>query len=217
MSIDPNAEFDHAVLDKIEFSPIGALPVTPAYQDAVGRLDATHQIYAHADHKGGYVTARSLAALPLFHAHNLDAFIAGSIGEEALESNASIYDRYVQSLAPELQPRAEALRVTVIGKPHHHRAKQDGEVVHDPLHMLFLVPGAGPNVGLPGNYLHGAVFHVGPDEATGAWEIHVHDSEDGACALSTPARADVLAKVEEVIASAPYHLTELEALGFRLT
>ncbi|HEY0967533.1 MAG TPA: hypothetical protein VGD88_09100 [Opitutaceae bacterium] len=217
MSIDPNAEFDHAVLDKIELSPIGAVPTTPAYQDALKRLYAARQVYAHADHKGGHVTARSLAALPLFHAQNLDAFIAGKIAEEALESNASIYDRYVQSLAPGLRARAEALRVAVIGKPHHHRAKHGGEVVHDPLHMLFLVPGAGPNPGLPGNYLHGAVFHVGPDEATGRWELHVHDSDDGACVASVPTRAEALAKLEEVLASAPFHLVEIEALGFRMT
>ncbi|GAB1487827.1 hypothetical protein MASR2M8_02680 [Opitutaceae bacterium] len=216
MSIDPHAEFDHAVLDRIELSPIGALPATPAYQDALKRLYAARQVYVHADHKGGHVTARSLASRPLFHAHNLEDFIAGRLAEEALEPNASIYDRYVQSLAPDLRPQAESLRVAVIGKPHLHRAKHGGAVVHDPLHMLFLVPGAGPNPGLPGNYLHGSVFHVGPDEATGAWEIHVHDSDDGACVARVPARRKALARLEEVLASAPFHLTELEALGFRM-
>jgi len=215
MSFDPNAEFDHAVLDKIELSPIGALPSTPAYQDALSRLYAARQVYAHADHKGGHVTARSLAQLPLFHPQNLDDFIAGRVGEDALETSAGVYDRYVQSLAPELRARAEALRVMVIGKPHLHRARHDGAVVHDPLHMLFLVPGAGPNPGLPGNYLHGSLFHVGPDEASGTWEIHVHDADDGACVFGNPTRAGALAKLEEVLASAPFHLDEIEALGFR--
>ncbi len=217
MSHDPNAEFDHAVLDKIELSPIGALPVTPAYQDALRRLYAAQQVYANADHKDCHVTARSLGRLPFFHASNLDAFIAGKITDAALETNAGIYDRFVQSLPAALRPRAEGFRLTVIGKPTHHRAKHDGTVVHDPLHMLFLVPGAGPHPGLPGNYLHGSVFHVGPDEATGAWEIHLHDSDDGAAVFSTPARADVLTKLEEVLASAPFHLNELPTLGFRLT
>ena len=74
---DPNADFDHAVLDKIDASPIGAVPTTPAYQDALRRLYAAQQVYASADHKGGHVTTRSLAQLPCFHAHNLEAFIAG--------------------------------------------------------------------------------------------------------------------------------------------
>ena len=87
---DPNAEFDHAVLDKIESSPVGAVPMTPAYQDALRRLYAARQVYASADHKGGHVTARSLAKIPFFHAQNLDAFIAGSIADDALEPNKSI-------------------------------------------------------------------------------------------------------------------------------
>lgn len=216
MSQDPNAEFDHAVLDKIELSPTGAVPVTPAYQDALRRLYAAQQVYASADHKDGHVTARSLTRLPSFHATNLDAFMAGQIGDDALEPNARIYDRYVQSLPAALRGRAEGFRVLVIGKPAQHRTKQGKAVVHDPLHMLFLVPGAGLNPGLPGNYLHGSLFHVGPDEATGAWEIHLHDSDDGAAVFRTPARADALAKLEEVLASAPFHLNELPALGFQL-
>lgn len=217
MSHDPNTEFDHAVLDKIELSPIGAVPTTPAYQDALNRLRVAQQIYAHADHKGGYITARSLASLPLFHAHNLDAFIAGQIGDEALESNASIYDRYVASLPAAVRARAEGQRVMVIGKPAHHRAKHDGSVVLDPLHMLFLVPGAGPHPGLPGNYLHGALFHVGADDVTGAWVVQVHDCDDGACEFRVPTRAEALTKLQEVLESAPFHLSELETLGFHLT
>lgn len=213
---DPNAEFDHAVLDQIDHSPIGAVPATPAYQDALRRLYAARQVYASADHKGGHVTARSLATLPAFHAHNLDDFIAGKITDGALETNASIYDRYVHSLPLDQRARAEKQRVMVIGKAVHHRAKHGVAAVHDPLHSLFLVPGAGPHPGLPGNYLHGAVFHVG-DEATGSWVVHVHDSDDGASVFQTARLPDALAKLSEVLASAPFHLSELEALGFRLT
>jgi hypothetical protein len=215
MSTDPHAQFDHTVLDMIEHSPIGAVPVTPAYQDALTRLKATHQIYAHADHKGGYVTVRSLTAAPSFLANNLAEFIAGGIDADGLESNASIYTRYVQSLSIDQQARAEALRVMVIGKPSHHRAKH-GTVIHDPLHTLFLVPGAGPHPGLPGNYLHGAVFHVGADDATGAWVVHVHDADDGAALFSTPQLPEALAKMQEVVESAPFHLSELDALGLEM-
>jgi hypothetical protein len=216
MSTDPNAEFDHAVLDKIDASPVGAVPTTPAYQDALRRLYAAQQVYASADHKGGHVTARSLASLPFFHAHNLDAFIAGEISDDQLETNASIYDRYVQSLPIDLRARAEKLRPMVIGKAVHHRAKAGHAIIHDPMHTLFLVPGAGPHPGLPGNYLHGSVFHVG-DEVTGSWVVHVHDSDDGASLFSTPKLPDALGKLQELLASVPFHLNELEALGFKLT
>jgi hypothetical protein len=214
--MDPNAEFDHALLDKIEASPTGAVPSTPAYQDALRRLYAARQIYPSAEHKGGHVTARSLASLPSFHAANLGEFMSGSVTEEALETNAKIYDRYVASLPVALRARAEAQRQAVIGKPILHRARHGHAAVHDPLHMLFLVPGAGAHPGLPGNYLHGAVYHVG-DEATGSWVVHVHDSEDGATRFSTAKLPDALGKLEEVLASAPFHLSELDALGFQAT
>jgi hypothetical protein len=214
--IDPNAEFDHAVLDKIELSPIGAVPLTPAYQDALKRLYAANQVYPSADHKGGHVTARSLTQLPFFHANNLDAFIAGEISDDAIESNTSIYDRYVAALPAPHRAKAEEYRLTVIGKAVHHRARAGQAVVHDPLHTLFLVPGAGPHPGLPGNYLHGSVFHVG-DESTGSWVVHIHDREDGACVFSTPKLPAALEKLQEVFASAPFHLTELDGLGFKMT
>lgn len=215
MPHDPHAQFDQTVLDLIEHSPIGAVPHTPAYVDALGRLYASHQAYADADHKGGHVTARSLAAKPSFYPSNLEDFIAGKIDADALESNARIFDRYVQSLPATQRPRAESFRVMVIGKPAHHRAKHGAAVVHDPLHALFLVPGAGPHPGLPGNYLHGAVFHVGADDATGSWVVHVHDSDDGAALANLPTLREAFEKTQELIASAPFHLNELAALGFR--
>lgn len=215
MPQDPHAQFDQTVLDMIEHSPIGAVPNTPSYQDALKRLYATHQAYADADHKDGHVTARSLGRLSSFYAGNLDAFVTGQIEVEALESNASIFSRYVQSLPADRRVRAESCRVMVIGKPAHHRAKHGAGVVHDPLHTLFLVPGAGPHPGLPGNYLHGAVFHIGADDATGSWVVHVHDADDGAALLDAPTLPEALTRMQEVLASAPFHLSELEALGFR--
>jgi len=214
MSHDPHAPFDQTVLDLIEHSPVGAVPHTPAYVDALGRLYASHQAYASADHKGGHVTARSLAKLPLFHAANLAEFTAGKIADDALEPNARIYDRYVQSLPPAQRARAESFRLMVAGKPAHHRAKHGAAAIHDPLHTLFLVPGGGPHPGLPGNYLHGSVFHLG-DATTGAWTVQVHDCDDGAALFDTPTLPEALAKLEELLASAPFHLSELAALGFR--
>ena len=109
MPQDPHAPFDQTVLDLIEHSPIGAVPHTPAYVDALGRLYASHQAYASADHKGGHVPTRSLTKLPSFYAQNLENFMAGKIDTEALEPNAGIFERYVQSL-----PEAVRQRVTVL-------------------------------------------------------------------------------------------------------
>jgi len=198
------------VLEMIEHSPVGAVPRTLTHQDSLKRLLSTQQVYASADYKDGYVTARSLAKLPSFYAENLDALIAGQIVTDALEANARIFDRYVQSLPEAHRVRAESKRLTVAGKPAHHRSKHDGAVIHDPVHSLFLVPGAGVHSGLPGNYLYGFVHEVN----AGAWTIHLHDSDDGASSFAAQDLNDALAKLQEVIASAPFHLSELEALGF---
>jgi len=93
MPHDANAPFDQTVLDLIEHSPVGAVPHTPAYQDALRRLYGSHQVYASADHKGGHVTARSLRGRPTFAPSNLDPLIAGEIAAAALEANNEIYDR----------------------------------------------------------------------------------------------------------------------------
>jgi hypothetical protein len=216
MTPDPNAHFDQTVLDMIEHSPIGAVPVTPAYQDAINRLYASHQAYADADNKTGHVTARSLAKLPSFYANNLAALIAGQIAPEALEANASIFTRYVQSLPADRRARAEAYRLTVAGRVAHHRAKHGVVAAHDPVHTLFLVPGAGPHPGLPGNYLYGSAFQVTADSATSPWAVHLHDSDDGAAFFHALNQAEALAKLQEVLESAPFNMNELEALGFKL-
>lgn len=215
MPHNPHAQFDETVLELIEHSPIGAAPNTPTHRDALGRLYASHQIYADADHKDGHVTARSLAKRPSFFAGNLDALLAGAIDTGALESNASIFDRYVQSLPADRRAKAEAVRLVVAGRPAHHR-KHGGIVAHDPVHTLFLVPGAGPHVGLPGNYLYGSVLQLSLDPANTGWAIHIHDSDDGAAHCDAPSMADALEKLQELVASAPFHLRELEALGFKL-
>ena len=216
MSHDPHAHTDQTVLDMIEHSPLGAVPHTPTFADALLRLYAAQKIYHDADHKDGHVTARSLAAKPSFHPTNLDALGAGQIAAPALESNLSIFSRYVASLPAPLQTRAETFRLKVAGKPIHHR-KHHGELapsIHDPLHAIFLVPGTGPNRGLPGNYLYGAIHEV--SLAPEAWSVHLHDSDDGLATCDVATLADAVAKFHEVLDSAPFHLKELDALGFRL-
>ncbi len=121
MSLDPHAQLDQTVLDKIELSPVGAVPHTPTYQDSLRRLYATHQVYASADFKDGHVTVRSLAKAPIFHANNLAALISGKIDSAELETNNSIFSRYVQSLPEALRAKAEALRGKVIGRAIQHR------------------------------------------------------------------------------------------------
>jgi len=214
---DPHAQFDHTVLDLIEHSPIGAVPMTPVYQDALVRLYAAHQVYASADHKNGHVTARSLASRPSFHAQNLPALEAGMIEATALEPNAGIFDRYVQSLPAGLRPAAESHRLHVAGRPAHHRAKHAGDAkavaIHDPMHTLFLVPGAGPHPGLPGNYLYGSVLETG---SAHAWAVQLHDRDDGAAVFAADTLPVALAKLAELIECAPFTMNELEALGFKM-
>jgi hypothetical protein len=214
MPHDPNEQFDQSLLELIEHNPLGVVPATPTHQDALKRLYAAHKVYADADRKDGHVTARSLARLPVFHAANLDELIAGRIEAGALESNASIFDRYVRSLAADRRSRAEARRLVVAGRPVHHRPHHGGEVVHDPVHSLFLVPGAGPRPGLPGNYLYGSLYETGA--SPNPWAVSVHDNEDGVTVFDTPTMKDGLEKLQEVLACAPFTMAELGALGFRM-
>jgi hypothetical protein len=216
MPQDPRAHFDELTLETIEHSPIGAVPHTPSYVEALVRLYATRQVYPNADHRGGHVTARSLAGRPTFQANNLDALAAGQIEPTALEPNQGIFDRYLASLPAADRTRAGSHRLKVTGKPVHHR-KHHGPgappVHHDPVHSLFLVPGTGIHPGLPGNYLYGSLFESNLE--TGAWAVHLHDSEDGASFFDAPNLAEALAKVRELLESAPFHLGELEVFGFR--
>jgi hypothetical protein len=220
MSQSPNDQFDHTVLEMIERSPVGAVPGTPAYQDSLKRLYSSHQAYADADHKDGHVTARSLIGKPSFHAGNLGALVVGQVAPEALEANAAIFDRYLHSLSPALRGKAEGYRLKVAGRPIHHRAKHVGAeklpVAHDLMHTVFLVPGTGPHPGVPGNYLHGSVVQLGAEGAAGSWSVHLHDREDGGALFEAHSMKEALAKVQEVLESAPFNMNELEALGFRM-
>jgi len=219
MPQDPHAAFDSTVLDKIELSPIGAVPYTPAYQDALKRLYASHQVYPNADHKDGHVTARSLNGRPVFHAENLARFAAGEIDDKALESNASIFARYLDSLDPAARVAAEAHRETVPGKRIQHRKHSggpDAATIHDPVHSLFLVPGAGTHPGLPGNYLYGYLLETMDGTAATAWALHLHDSLDGAERYDCATLAEAFAKLEELLGSAPFSLSELTEFGFHL-
>ncbi len=158
----------------------------------------------------------ALAQLPSFHAQNLDDVMAGKAEEASLESDDSIYDRYVASLPPELREAAEDSRSMAVGRKLLHRSKHDGNVVHDPIHSLFLVPGAGRNPGLPGNYLHGSIFQDHVDDLAGAWAVHIHDRDDGAATIEVPTRDEALEKLQELLASAPFLLSELDALDFKM-
>jgi hypothetical protein len=220
MRHDPSAQFDETVLEMIEHSPSGAVPNTPAYQDALGRLYAAHRVYASPDHKDGHVTARSLASLQGFHAANLAGLASGTVPAEALEANGAIFDRYIRSLPAALRARAETFRVKVVGRPVHHRARHVGgeklPLPHDLIHTVFLVPGTGPHPGLPGSYLHGSVVQVGAEGAAGSWAVHIHDSDDGSALCELPTLGDAVAKLQEVLESAPFNMNEIEALGFRI-
>jgi hypothetical protein len=221
MPLDPNAQFDQATMEMIEHSPTGAVPHTPTYQDALKRLYAAHQVYPDADHRDGHVTARSLSGLPGFRAANLGDLAAGKIQPEAVEANANIFDNYVRSLKPELRAKAEGSRQTVAGRPAMHRAKHAGSeklpVAHDLVHSLFLVPGAGPHPGLPGNYLYGFIMQVAADATHGSWAVHLHDREDGSAEFRAQTVGEAVEKLQELLDSAPFTMAELGALGFRQT
>ncbi len=216
MPQDPNAQFDQSVMEMIEHSPIGAVPHTTSYVEALKRLYDAHQVYLSADHKGGHVTARSLSGQPSFVAGNIDALAAGSIDSGALEPNSAVFDRYLAWLPAASRAKAEAFRLKVTGKPVQHRKHHSGDapVPHDPVHSLFLVPGAGPHHGLPGNYLYGSLFEVGGSPA-GGWAVHLHDCDDGASFFQASDMQTALSKVHELIETAPFHLSELEDFGFK--
>jgi hypothetical protein len=215
MSQDPNLQVDQTVLDMIDHSPTGAVPFTPAYRDALRRLYAAHQAYPSADYKDGHVTARSLVGKPAFRAGNIE--VLGANHGDELEPNDAIFDRYVKSLPGTLQGRAESLRRMVAGRPALHRAKHGLVAAHDPVHTLFLVPGSGVHHGLPGNYLFGFVAEGAPGVSPTGWSVHLHDAEDGAVLYHASTVMEAVAKLEEVMESAPFHLGELEALGFKFT
>lgn len=217
MPQNPNAQVDSVTLDLIEHNATGSVPATPSFQDSILRLISSHQIYANADFKGGYVTARSLAGKVCFIAKNLKDVAEHKITPDLLESNNSIFDRYLISLNERQKNTAEPKRALVAGKVAHHRAKWVGDkkiVDHDPIHSLFLVPGCGKHVGLPGNYLYGMLFQV-TDQQDSPWNLHLHDTDDGLATCTFANLKLALDKLDELVASAPFTLSELTALDFK--
>ena len=213
MPLNPDAAFDQTVLELIEHSPLGAVPRTPSYQDALTRLRGSQQVYPDADHRDGYVTARSIAGRPCHVATNLAAVVAGTVAAAELETNTSIFNRYVAALPASLTAKAEGLRLKVAGRTVHHRIHA-GVIARDPVFSLFLVPGTGRNLGIVGNYLYGYVLQREADPALG-WAVHLHDADDGAMMADAPTFQAAFEKLQEVLASVPFHLSELDGLGFR--
>ncbi len=212
MPTSSNSPFDQSVLDLIEHNAGGSVPHTPTYDDALARLRSTQQIYANADHKGGHVTARSLAGRAPFYATNLPGTATSLEQVPTLETNASIFARYLASLSPAQRVQAEKFRLAVTGRPVHHRHKGEGPQIHDPLSTIFLLPGGGPQPGLPGNYLHGFLSEGQGD----AWCIQVLDSDTDLAVAEEHSLAKILERFQDLLACAPFHLTELESLGFTL-
>jgi len=216
MPHNPYAEIEQTLLDMIEHSPVGAVPRTPSYTEALHHLYTTRQVYAHADHRDGHVTARSLSARPAFHASNLQDFIEGRIEADALEANNAIFDRYLASLPAALRARAEAFRMSVAGRPIHHRMKSGTQHARDPLNTVFLIPGGGPQPALPGNYLHGGLSEYHDSAHPLPWCIHLNDSTNDSAMVDFASLPEALAMLSELLAMAPFHLHELEAFGFRI-
>ena len=218
MTLDPTAQFDQHVLEIIEQSPVGAVPRTPAHQDAVRRLQDSHQIYFSADHADGFVTVRTLASQPFFWAENLEGVLKGKVPVTELETDESIFNRYLESLPEDLKEAGESARSLVVERRQQHRHRDGEEVVHDPLHTLLMMPGIGLNPGIAGNYLFGSLVQTeGTDvDLSGTWAIHLHDRDDGAAFCELGSVEEAMDKTEEVMMSAPFLMSELEALGFRL-
>jgi hypothetical protein len=60
------------------------------------------------------------------------------------------------------------------------------------------------------------VLQLSLDPAVPGWAIHLHDSDDGAAHVDAASMAEALEKFQELLASAPFHMTEIVALGFKL-
>lgn len=210
----PLTPFDLTLLDLIEHSPIGAAPHTPTHDESLKRLLGALQVFHSSDFKDGFITARSLARQPLFIAAGLQELAAHPEDPSQVESNGSVFDRYVASLPLAHRARAETFRLGTAGRPIHHRAKTGGPVARDPLHSIFLVPGVGPQPGLPGNYLRGSLAEVQDADHQTRYRIQVLDADTDAAVCELPTLGEALDRLRDVTESAPFHLSELEALGF---
>ncbi len=206
--------FDHVVLDLIDHSPTGSVPRTPTHDESITRLLAAQQVYHSADFKDGFVTTRHLSSQPHFVATGLAELAAHPDDPSQLETNGAVFDRYVASLPEAQRVRAETFRLTTAGRPIHHRPKAGGVLVHDPIHSIFLVPGTGPKTGLPGNYLRGSLDELPAVDGQPRFRIQVLDSDTDAAVCELPTLAAAMERLHDLIESAPFHLSELEAFGF---
>lgn len=211
----PN-QFEQQVIEMIDQSPVGAVPHTPAHQEALRHLLAMHQVYPSADYADGFVTVHALAALPSFWASNLEDVMTGRVEDTQVEPDSVVFDRYVASLPEGLRESAEARRKQVLGGRVHHRHHAGEAPVVDPLHTLFLVPGAGAGPGLPGNYLYGVMAAPPISEPAAAWTVQIHDRDGGAATRRVSDRAAAWDALQDVLASAPFLLSELVDLEFTL-
>lgn len=206
--------FDHSLLDLIDHSPTGAAPRTPTHDESLARLLAAQQVFHSSDYKEGYITARTLARQPHFLAAGLAELAAHPEDYSQLEANASVFDRYVASLPEAHRARAESFRLSTAGRPIHHRIKAGSESVRDPLHSIFLIPGVGPQPGLPGNYLRGSLDELQDAAHRIYFRLQILDSDTDAALCELPTLAEALARLRDLTDSAPFHLSDLEALGF---
>jgi len=165
--------------------------------------------------QGRHVTARSLAARQNFHAANLDALIAGTIGPEALETNFSIFDRYVGSLPLDRRARAEGFRTKVPAGPSCTGPNmRQREASHRPRSHAHPFPrsrdrpASGASRQLPVWLRDGG----GAGSAPASWAIQIHDNDDGAAVFNAPGMEAALSKLQEVLDSAPFNMNELGAL-----
>jgi len=127
MSHDPpNAEFDHAVLDKMTSARLARCR-HPAYSGCLKRLYAA-QAGLRARRSQGRACHRALAGpAPAFSRAQPGAFIAGRITGEALEpTTEASTTATVQSLPAAHRARAESHRLMVLANRAHHRPSTTG-------------------------------------------------------------------------------------------
>jgi hypothetical protein len=60
-------------------------------------------------------------------------------------------------------------------------------------------------------------MQVAANASHGSWAVHLHDREDGSAEFRAQTMGEALAKLQELLESAPFTMAELEALGFRQT
>jgi hypothetical protein len=59
-------------------------------------------------------------------------------------------------------------------------------------------------------------MEMGAGSPPGSWSVQVHDCDDGAAVFSAASLQGALAKLQEVLDSAPFNMNELGGLDFRI-